>query len=421
MLYLAALGRERTAAQRNSQEMEGIVAERTAQLSLARDAAEEASRAKSVFLANMSHEIRTPMNAIIGLTHLLQRADPTPQQRERLGKINGAAEHLLAVINDILDISKIESGKLVLEREPFRMADVVRNISTLIFEKVRAKGLNLRVRVAELPPVLVGDRTRIAQILLNYLGNAVKFSSQGDIVLTASIVERRDSELLVRFAVQDCGIGIRPEAMDRLFSAFEQADGSTTRRFGGTGLGLAINKHLARLMGGEVGAESVEGQGSTFWVTVRLGTVSGVDSPPPAASEQSPEHSLRNQYRHCHLLLAEDDPVNQEVMRELLVGDLGLSVDLAGDGAQAAALAEQNAYDLILMDMQMPVCDGLEATRRIRALVNHATTPIIALTANAFSEDRSRCLAAGMDDFLAKPVNPSLLYAKLLDFLARQG
>ncbi|MBL8492000.1 MAG: response regulator [Rhodocyclaceae bacterium] len=531
------------------------------ELARAKEAAEAAARSKGTFLANMSHEIRTPMNAIIGLTHMMRRASPTAEQADRLGKIGGAADHLLAVINDILDISKIEAGKLTLERADFDLAAMLARICALVAEKAQAKGLELVVDTDALPEVLNGDATRLGQALLNYLGNAVKFTERGSVILRARCAWETVREIMVRFEVEDTGIGLAPEQLARLFQAFEQADRSTTRQFGGTGLGLAIARHLAELMGGEAGAESRPGEGSTFWLTARLGkadrqparfaipalagrralvaddmaatrlvhsqllrmvglrgeaVASGtaalealaaadrsddpfhlllidlhmpdldgldtldrmrllaLDAPPAAllvtasadpeiaedarragfadtlvkpltasglhdallriwppdmpstadAGTEQPasvvEEALRRDFPGIRILIAEDDRLNQEVARELL-GDFGWTLHLANDGQMALDMAARTDYDLILMDMQMPVMGGLEATRAIRGIGRYARVPILAMTANAFMEDRERCLAAGMDDFVAKPVDPDHLFLTLLKWLTRRA
>jgi two-component system, sensor histidine kinase and response regulator len=549
--HLEQLVAERT---RQLEETNLILSLRSAELEAAREASDAANRAKSAFLANMSHEIRTPMNAIIGLTHLLRRSVGDPEAQARLQKVSDAADHLLSIINDILDISKIEAGKLSLDESEFNLEDVVRKACALVADRAHQKGLELVVDMGGVPTMLRGDPTRLGQMLVNYLGNAVKFTDAGVILLRARSDEESPDSVVVRFEVSDTGIGIESDVMGRLFKPFEQADGSTTRRFGGTGLGLAITGHLARLMGGQAGVESEPGAGSTFWLTARLhkadrpvppavtmpsirvlivddlqasrdalaamlsrlgaqvttcesgmaaltvlaaaeregdgfalvlldgrmpdmdglqtarrlaamnltcpprcilltlgddpvqrdeaarlGTLAVLAKPvtlsslhdviqaslereirvvPGRAGEQPDEATLARYYRGARVLLVEDSRINQEVATSLLES-VGLKVDLADNGALAVEKVAGGGYELILMDMQMPVMDGLAATKAIRQGGN--SVPIVAMTANAFGEDRQRCLEAGMNDHLPKPVDPAMLYAKLLQWLPRHA
>ncbi len=405
--------------QRYQHHLEELVQERTAALSIAKESAEAANRAKSTFLANMSHELRTPMNAIIGMAGLALRHASDPRLRDQLGKIDLASHHLLAVINDILDISKIEAERLTLEQVRLRLGEVLANLVSLISHKAAEKGLQLHVELApELARLtLLGDPLRLGQVLLNLAGNALKFTDLGSITIRARLAEDNERDVLLYCAVEDTGIGISEADQGRLFSAFEQADGSMTRKYGGTGLGLAISKRLVTLMGGEIGVRSQPGHGSTFWFTVRLSKAVGEEVMAPTATDTTTEQRLRDLAPRRRLLLVEDEPINQEVSQGLLE-DVGLQVDLAEDGVIAVEMARQTAYDLILMDIQMPRLNGIAATEAIRALPGHANTPILAMTANAFDDDRQACLAAGMNGHIAKPIDPDLLFVTLLKWLA---
>ena len=382
----------------------------------AREAAEAANLAKSAFLANMSHEIRTPMNAILGMANLLRRDGVTPVQAKRLDKIDAAAEHLLGIVNSVLDISKIEAGRLVLDLAAVSVSVLLANVVSMLSERAQNKNINLKVEMDSFPPRLYGDPTRLQQALLNYAANAIKFSEGGDVVLRAVKQEESADGVMIRFEVEDSGIGIPEDTLAHLFETFQQADNSITRKYGGTGLGLAITRRLAELMGGHAGAQSQPGVGSTFWFTACLAKRTGQEEMHVPKDVDEIERRLRERHAGCRVLLVEDDPVSLEVA-QVFLGSTGLSVETAVDGVQAISKAGESTYALVITDMQMPNMDGLETARQLRRLPGYAKTPILAMTAHAFDEDRARCIEAGMDDFVIKPFEPARLLECVLKWL----
>ena len=409
--------------QQDRSTLEQRIVEATHELREKKEEAEHANQEKARFLANMSHEIRSPMNSVLGMTQLALNAETNPKQRDYLEKIHSSGEHLLCIIDDILDFSRIEVGKLDIETIDFELGRVMQSLVDLAVWKTSEKNIKLTFNVDPgISRTLCGDPLRLRQILINYVNNAIKFTEQGEIIIRAILLEKNEKDNLLRFEVQDTGIGMTRKEMAGLFQMFRQADSSTSRKYGGSGLGLAISKGLAELMGGEVGVESEAGKGSTFWLTVRLGKAVRPEWLQPgkdlfARQGQTKEFNAADEtINGAHILLAEDNPFNQQVAVEFLKS-AGATVCVANNGKEALDLLSRERFDCVLMDIQMPEMDGLEATRIIRADPDMAGMPVIGITANVANEDRERCFAAGMDDFIGKPFKPHMFYATIAKWL----
>ena len=374
---------------------------------VARQAAEETSKVKAAFLANMSHEIRTPINAIVGFIDLVQDTELSREQRVYLEKARGSSNILLTIVNDILDYSKIEAGKMEVESRPFDVEKLCLSVLDLLERAAENKSLELKFSFdKQIPQFLIGDSLRIGQVLTNLLGNAVKFTDEGSVTLAVRLVSNSESKCALEFSVRDTGIGISAEEQDRLFQPFSQANSSTTRTYGGTGLGLSISTRILELMHSSLVLTSSPGEGSEFHFVLELPHVIDIreiEAPAPVSREQVGDADRIGAWEGARVLLVEDNKVNQLLAKSLLLKG-NMEVDVAENGIEALQILENNRYDLVLMDIQMPEMDGLEATRRIRSMPEYEDLPIIAMTANAMERDRDECLGAGMNDYLPKPI-----------------
>ncbi|MBT4638835.1 MAG: transporter substrate-binding domain-containing protein, partial [Deltaproteobacteria bacterium] len=406
------LGREIDERKRAEEELK--IANRLAEE--ATRVAEEATKAKSEFLANMSHEIRTPMNAIMGMTHLAMQTDLTPKQQDYLKKTHVSATSLLGLINDILDFSKIEAGKMDMESIDFHLDDVLDNVSTLISLKAEETGLALVFKTpSEIPRFLIGDPLRLGQVLINLSNNAVKFTEKGSVTIETELIDETSEKLTLQFAVKDTGIGLTKEQIGKLFQSFSQADSSTTRKFGGTGLGLTISKRLVEMMNGKIWVESEPGVGSSFIFAAVFGHGDESAAASRGSSKGFDKESLRSIQGAC-ILLVEDNEINQQVAQEILEG-AGFIVEIANDGKEGVEMVMTSEYDVVLMDVQMPVMDGYEATRKIRDNPEHADLPILAMTASAMLSDIEQATKAGMNAHVAKPIDPPQLFSALVQWI----